>query len=182
MSNNDESSPAIMDLSTSSTGAEVGSTNALKAGVVDDRVNKVWTLEYDLALLEEVGNYNVHIPEPKEKMKNFESVTVALMNCRIPFKKPRTIMERFGHLKRMHGVKMSKQQSTSGMENFSDDNPVAELMEDLIQEINDHDALKDGKKNEKQNKEVQLVAGGKALCDKCGVQILNGKVNPIMVM
>jgi hypothetical protein len=52
-------------------------------------------------------------------------------------------------------------------------------MEDLIQEINDHDALNDGKKNEKQNKEVQLVAGGKALHEKCGVQILNGKVNPI---
>ncbi len=88
-------------------------------------------------------------------------------------------MERFGRLKRMHGVKMSKQQSTSGVENFGDDNPVAELMEDLIQEMNDHDALKDGKKNEKQNKEVQLVAGGKALREKCGVQILNGKANPI---
>ncbi len=88
-------------------------------------------------------------------------------------------MERLGHLKRMHGVKMSKQQSTSGVENFGDDDPVAELMEDLIQEINDHDALNDGKKNEKQNKEVQLVAGGKALHEKCGVQILNGKVNPI---
>jgi hypothetical protein len=179
MSNNDESSPAVMELSTSRTGAEVGSTNALKAGVVDDKVNKVWTLEYDLALLEEVGNYNAHIHELKEKTKNFESVTVALMNRRIPFKKPRTIMERFGHLKRMHGVKMSKQQSTSSVENFGDDDPVAELMEDLIQEINDHEALKDGKKNEKQNKEVQLVAGGKALREKCGVQILNGKVNPI---
>jgi hypothetical protein len=115
--------------------------------VVDDRVNMVWTLEYDLALLEEVGNYNAHIPELKEKMKNFESVTVALMNCGIPFKNPWTIMERLGHLKRMHGVKMSKQQSTSGVENFGDEDPVAELMEDLIQEMNDHDALKDEKKN-----------------------------------
>jgi hypothetical protein len=35
------------------------------------------------------------------------------------------------------------------------------------------------KKKEKQNKEVQLVAGGKALCDKCGMQILNGKANPV---
>ncbi len=26
---------------------------------------------------------------------------------------------------------------------------------------------------------MQLVADGKALCDKCGVQILNGKANPI---
>jgi hypothetical protein len=40
MSNNDESSPAI-ELSASNTGAEVGSTSAVKAGVVDDRVNKV---------------------------------------------------------------------------------------------------------------------------------------------
>jgi hypothetical protein len=51
-------------------------------------------------------------------------------------------MERFSHLKRMHGVKMSKQQSTSGVENFSNEDPLAELMEELIQEMNDHDALK----------------------------------------
>jgi hypothetical protein len=145
MSNIDESSPA-MELSTSNTGAEVGSNNSVKAGVVDDRANKVWTLEYDLALLEEVMNYNAHIPEPKEKMKNFESVTVALMNRAILFKNPWTIMERFGHLKRMHGMKMSKQQSTSGVENFGGEDPVAELMEDLIQEMNYHDALKDEKK------------------------------------
>jgi hypothetical protein len=55
-------------------------------------------------------------------------------------------MERSGHLKKMHCVKMSKQQSTSGVENFGDKDPLAELMEDLIQEINDHDALKDEKK------------------------------------
>ncbi len=45
--------------------------------------------------------------------------------------------------------------------------------------MNDHDTLKDEKKNEKQNKEVQLVAGGKALRDKIAVQIINGKANPI---
>jgi hypothetical protein len=84
MSNIKESFPE-MELSTSNTGAEVGSNNSGKAGVVDDRVNKVRTLEYDLALLEEVGNYNAHIPEPKEKMKSFKSVTVALMNHGIPF-------------------------------------------------------------------------------------------------
>jgi len=79
----------------------------------------------------------------------------------------------------MYSVKMSKQQSTSGVESFFDEDPIADLMEDLVQEINDHDALKDEKIKEKQNKEVQLVAGGKALCDKCAMQILNGKGNPI---
>jgi hypothetical protein len=146
MSNIIESSPTEMEVSTSNTGAEVGSNNSVKAGVVDNKLSKVWTLEYVLALLEVVGNYNSHIPEPKEKSKNFESVTEALMNHGIPFKNPRTILERFSHLKRMHGVKMSKQQSPSGVENFSDEDPLAELLEDLIQEMNDHDALKDEKR------------------------------------
>jgi hypothetical protein len=32
------------------------------------------------------------------------------------------------------------------VENFSDEDPLAELLEDLIQEMNDHDALKDEKR------------------------------------
>jgi hypothetical protein len=180
MSNVVESSPADMEAYPSNTGAEASNNSSVKAGALaDDKVNKVWTLEYDLALLEEVGNYNAHIPEPKEKTKNFESVLVALMNCGIPFKNSRTIVERFSYLKRMLSVKMSKQQSTFGMESFCDEDPLADLMEDLIQEMNDHEALKDEKSKEKQNKKVQLVAGGKALHDKCAMQILNGKGNPI---
>jgi hypothetical protein len=68
------------------------------------------------------------------------------MNHDIPFKKPQTIMERSSYFKRMHGMKMSKQQSTSGVENFTDEDPLAFLREDLIQEMNDHDALKDEKR------------------------------------
>jgi hypothetical protein len=182
MSNIVELSPDDMDASASNTGAEAdtyaSNNSSVKAGAsADDKVNKVWTLEYDLALLEEVGNYNAHIPETKEKTKNFESVLVALMNRGIPFKNSRTIMERFSYLKMMHSMKMSKQQSTSGVESFCDEDPLAHLMEDLIQEMNDHEALKDEKSKKKQNKEVQLVAGGKALCDKCAMQILNGKGN-----
>ncbi len=154
--------------------------NSAKAGAsADDKLYKVQTLEYDLALLEDVGNYNAQIPEPKEKMKNFESVPVALMNHGIPLTNSHTIMERFSYLKRMHSVKMSKQQSTSCVESFCDEDPLADLIEDIIQEMNDHDVLKDEKYKEKQNKELQLVAGGKALHDKCAVQILNEKGNPI---
>jgi hypothetical protein len=42
-------------------------------------------------------------------------------------------------------------------------------MEDLLQEIKTNEAMKDDAKQEKQSKEEQLVAGGKALHDKCTV-------------
>ncbi len=38
--------------------------------------SKAWSLEYDLALLEEVGNFNAHILEPKKKTKKFENVNM----------------------------------------------------------------------------------------------------------
>jgi hypothetical protein len=144
-----------------------------------DKINKVWTLEYDIALLEEVRNYNAHIPRPKEKTTQFENVTQALINCGTPFKNPGTILVRFSHLKRSHASKMAKQQSTSGVENFSDEDPLADLMEDLLQEIKDNDAMKDDAKQEKQSKEEQLAVGGKAFRDKCAMQILAGNANPI---
>ena len=88
-------------------------------------------------------------------------------------------MDRFSPLKRSHASKMANQQSTSGVENFSDEDPLADLMEDLLQEIKDNEAMKDDAKQEKQSKEEQLVAGGKAqaLHDKCAVQILAGNAN-----
>jgi hypothetical protein len=89
--------------------------------------SKAWSLEYDLALLEEVGNFNAHILEPKKKTKKFENVN----------------------------------------------------MEDLLQDIMDNEAMKDESKKAKQNKGEQLVAGGKALWEKCALQILNGKAKPI---
>jgi hypothetical protein len=65
------------------------------------------------------------------------------------------------------------------VENFSDEDRLADLMEDLLQEIKDNEAMKDDAKQEKQSKEEQLVAGGKAqaLHDKCAVQILAGNAN-----
>jgi hypothetical protein len=65
-------------------------------------------LEYDITLLEEVENCNAHIPRPKEKTKK-ENATQAMMNCGIPFKNPRTIMERISHLKRSHASMMAMQ-------------------------------------------------------------------------
>jgi hypothetical protein len=117
-------------------------------------------LEYDLTLLEEFGNYNAHIPGPKEKAKKVENMTQALMNHGIPFKNPRTIMNRFSHLRRSHVSKMTKQKSTLGVENFSDNDPLDDLIEDFLQEIMDNEAMKDNAKQEKQIKEEQLVAGG----------------------
>jgi hypothetical protein len=144
-----------------------------------DKINKVWTLKYGIALLEEVGNYNAHIPGLKEKTEKIENVTQALMNHGIPFKNPRTIMDRFSHLKRSHASKMAKQQSTSGVEILSDEDPLADLIMEGLQEIKDNEAMKDDAKQEKQSKEEQLVAGGKALHDKCTMQILAGNANPI---
>jgi hypothetical protein len=180
-----ESSPTAMDGSAANSDlkeAEAGTQVASSSGKGLDekeKVSKAWILEYDLALLEEIRNFNAHILEPKEKTKNFENVTTALINRGIPFKNPRTIMDRFSYLKRMHTAKMAKQQSTSGVENFSDEDPLADLMEDLLQDIMDNEAMKDESKKEKQSKEEQLVAGGKALHEKCAVQILNGKAKPI---
>jgi hypothetical protein len=74
---------------------------------------------------------------------------------------------------------MANQQSTSGVENFSDEDPLADLMEDLFQEIKDNKAMKDDAKQEKQSKEEQLVAGGQDLHDKCAIQLLAGNTNPI---
>ncbi len=64
------------------------------------------------------------------------------MNRGITFKNPRTIMDRFSHLKRSHASKMANQQSTSGVKKFSDEDPLADLMEDLFQEIKDNEAMK----------------------------------------
>ncbi len=65
------------------------------------------------------------------------------------------------------------------MEILSDEDPLADLIMEGLQEIKDNEAMKDDAKQEKQSKEEQLVAGGKALHDKCTMQILAGNANPI---
>jgi hypothetical protein len=65
-----ESSPTSMDNSA----ANVTDQNQVEASALADserdKINKVWMLEYDITLLEEVENCNAHIPGPKEKTKN----------------------------------------------------------------------------------------------------------------
>ncbi len=113
--------------------------NSVKAVVADDKLNKLWTLEYDLDLPEELSSYIAHIPEPKEKKKNFESRNLW------------TIMERFSYLKRMHAMKISRQHTNSGVENFANKDPLADLLEDLLLETNNM-ALMEEKENEKQTR------------------------------
>jgi hypothetical protein len=64
-----ESSPTGMDNSA----ANVTDQNVVEASALADserdKINKVWTLNYDIAFLEEVGNHNARIPGPKEKTK-----------------------------------------------------------------------------------------------------------------
>jgi hypothetical protein len=54
-----------------------------------------------------------------------------------------------------------------------DDNPLVGLMEDLYQEVLDHQAEKERKKEEDRNKEAQLVAGGKQIRD-CVATMIGG--------
>ena len=68
-----KSSPAAMDSSATNSGlkeAEVGTqvaSTTAKGSDDKEKVNKVWTLEYDLALLEEVGNYKFTFRSQKKK-------------------------------------------------------------------------------------------------------------------
>ncbi len=103
-----ESSPTATD---SSAANVTGQNEAEASNQVDsdrDKVNKVWTLEYDLALLEEVETTTLTFQGHRKKQK-IENVTQDLMNCGIPFKNPKSIMDRFNHLKRSHASKMAMQ-------------------------------------------------------------------------
>ena len=64
-----ESSPTAMDSSTTNATDQNEVEASAQVDSERDKINKVWTLEYDIALLEEVRNYNAHIPGPKEKPK-----------------------------------------------------------------------------------------------------------------
>jgi hypothetical protein len=69
----------------------------------------------------------------------------------------------------------SKWASTSGVEEYSDDdNPLVGLMEDLYQEVMDHQAEKERKKEEDRNKEALLVASGKQVQDFVAPMIVGG--------
>jgi hypothetical protein len=58
-------------------------------------------------------------------------------------------MERFNYLKRMHAKKMSKQHSNFGVKSYAKKDPLADLLEDLLQEMNNRRALKDEKEEKR---------------------------------
>jgi hypothetical protein len=61
------------------------------------------------------------------------------------------------------------------MEDFGDDedDPFSQMVEDLLEDIKDNEAVKNTKKDEKKTHEDSLP-GGKNLRDKAAVQILSG--------
>jgi hypothetical protein len=136
-----------------------------------------WTEEFDMALLEEIGNCGAHIPGHNQTTKCWENVTVALKARGIPFDNPRTIQRRWSSMKLKFVAKRAKEEATSGVENFGDDddNPLLQLMEDLLDEMKDCEVEKAQKRDAKRNKEESLVAGGKLLRDKAARQILAGE-------
>ncbi len=66
----------------------------------DNNKYRGWTVEFDMALLKEVGNCNAHIPGQKQTMKCFEAVTEALKACGMLFDGARAIRCCWEHLKK----------------------------------------------------------------------------------
>ena len=64
--------------------------------------------------------------------------------------------------------------NVSGVED-DEENPLDLLLEDMADEIQDHQAEKAQKKNDEKNREAALVAGGKQLRDKAATQIISGQ-------
>jgi hypothetical protein len=116
----------------------------------DNNKYRGWTVEFDIALLEEVGNCNAHIPGHKQTTKCIEAVTEALKARGIPFDSARTIQHRWEHLKKKYIKKKANEEATAGMEDFGEeDDPFSQLMEELLEEIKDHEAERNKKKMRK---------------------------------
>jgi len=87
-----------------------------------------------------------------------------------------TIQHQFLDLKAKFLAEWAKKEATAGVEDFGDDDdPVAQLMEDLLEEVKDFEAEKAQMADDKKNKEGSLVAGGKELREKGANQILAGE-------
>jgi len=126
-----------------------------------------WTRELDIALLEEVGNLGAHTPGHNQATKCWLNVLEALKSRGGPYDNHRTIQRRFYTLKDKFVSDRAKREATSGREDFGDDDdPFTQLMEDLLQEIQDFEAEKSLKRDEKKSREAELVAGGQKLRDK----------------
>jgi hypothetical protein len=79
-------------------------------------------------------------------------------------------------LKAKFVAERAKKEATAGVEVWGDDDdPVAQLMEDLLEEVKDFEAEKAQMADDKNNKEACLVAGGKVLHEKSANHILGGE-------
>jgi hypothetical protein len=147
-----------------------------RADTVGNKKPRGWTTEQNIALLEEVGNFGAHIPAPRQTKKCWENVTEALKSRGNANNNYRTIQNQFMELKAKFLAERAKKEATAGVEDFGDDDdPVAQLMEDLLEEVKDFEAEKAQMTDEKRNKEASLVAGGKILREKTANQILAGE-------
>jgi hypothetical protein len=80
-----------------------------------------WTVEFDIALLEEVGSCNAHIPRQKWTTKCFEAVTEALKACGMQFYSAQIIQHCWEHLKKKYIKKKANEEVTAGVEDFGDE-------------------------------------------------------------
>jgi hypothetical protein len=127
-----------------------------------------------MALAEETSNHGAHIPEYGAVEKRWKDVLEAMRNRGFNFANFRTLQRRFDRLMVDFKKESRAKANTSGVEE-DEENPLDLLLEDMITEIQDHQAEKALKKNEEKNREAELVAGGKQLRDKAATQIISGQ-------
>jgi hypothetical protein len=133
-----------------------------------------WTSEALLALAEETSNHGAHIPEYGAVEKRWKEVLEAMQNRGFNFSNFRTLQRRFDRLMEEFKKGSRAKATTSGVED-DEENPLDILLEDMADEIQDHQAEKEKKKNDEKNREAALVAGGKELRDKAATQIISGQ-------
>jgi hypothetical protein len=100
-----------------------------------------WTTEQNIALLEEFGKCGAHIPAPRQTRKCWENVVVALKSRGNTNNNYQMIQHHFLDLKAKFMAERVKEEATAGVEDFGDDDdPLCQLMEDLLEEIKDFEA------------------------------------------
>jgi hypothetical protein len=147
-----------------------------RADTVGNKKPHGWTTDQNIALLEEVGNFGAHIPAPRQTKKCWENVIEALKSRGNTNNNYQMIQHQVLDLKAKFLAERANKEATAGVEDFGDDDdPVAQLMEDLLEEVKDFEAEKGQMTDDKKNKEASLVAGGKVLHEKAANQILAGE-------
>jgi hypothetical protein len=147
-----------------------------RADTVGNKKPHGWTTDQNIALLEAVGNFSAHIPAPRQTKKCWENVTEALKSRGNTNYNYWMIQHQFMDLKAKFLTEWAKKEATAGVEDFrDDDDPIAQLMEDLLEKVKDFEAEKAQMADDKKNNEASLVAGGKVLREKAANQILAGE-------